>query len=93
MEHIRVHEYHGIIPPNASVVPKIMCRIRADPEAVPIFPLRHITTLDRLATGNLNFALTPTSYLVLKSAPRLQSCFKRSYWLCRCCCYSNSATV
>jgi hypothetical protein len=46
-----VNVFQGMIPPNASVVPRIMAKIRSDPEAVPIFPFRHIETMDRLATG------------------------------------------
>jgi hypothetical protein len=33
------------------MVPRIMSRIRGDPEAAPIFLFRHIESLDRLSTG------------------------------------------
>jgi hypothetical protein len=51
IEWIRVHDFQGVIPPSAPVVPRIMNRIRGDPEAVPIFLFRHIETPDRLSTG------------------------------------------
>ena len=51
IEWIRVHDFRGVIPPSAPMVPRIMSRIRGDPEAVSIFLFRHIELLDRLSTG------------------------------------------
>jgi len=53
VDSIRINEYREVIPVGATVVPLLMNRIRADPEAVPIFLERHIECADRLSTGKI----------------------------------------